>query len=156
MVKEFESQINGIFNPEKDMPIEDEFPRKELQEISGEPTNHYTDFKKDPQQVEDDWKNQANEKLSTRGSSNRVVNVFWNKFLIMFLMLAIILGVSFFCWGIYQDKFKTSVIDNSTVICEGSNLNVTVEKNPSCPVCPSFSCGDTNVTINPIIYTNSS
>ncbi len=146
MVKELESQIKGVFNPNVDN--QEAIPEK-VEEVE----KPYVNFKPDDKQVEEDWKNNANHGLRKKGSNNRVVNMLLLKSL---FILAIIIGVGFFSWGIYNDKFKTSIVDNSTTICEGSNLNVTIPESVPCPACPSLDCGNTNVTINPLIYSNSS
>ncbi len=157
MKEEFEQEIKGVFNPKTDMPgvkSKKEAPKTNEELKKDIQKNPYFNMK-DPKKVEEDWKNKSNEELKRTGSSNRVVDRFWNNFLVVLLILTVITGIIFISWGIYNDKFKTSIVDNSTVVCEGSNFTMPKIEIPKCPEnhC-ELSCG--NVTIFPEIYLNNS
>ncbi len=156
MTKEFEQEIQGVFNPKTDSPgIEKEIPRTNP-ELKKKLDQSYFNMKPNEEEQEIEWKDNSNKRLKERGSSNRVINLFWNKVIIVFLMLIIIVGVGFFSWGTYVGRYKTVVVDNSTTICEASSFECPKITIPSCPECPETSCGNTNITINPVVYANSS
>jgi cytochrome c biogenesis protein ResB len=99
------------------------------------------------------WEQDANAYLREHKLPKRVINTegsqelynsVWHNFLIIFFILVLIGGIIFGCWGIYNDKFKTVINDNSTVVCEAPTIPECPTA-PSCPVCPSLSCGNVSL-----------
>jgi len=142
MSEELKSRIEGIFNPKEDI-LKSELP-KSNEELKERIEKNYFNIKPTNEDYERDWADKSNKTLKERGSNNRVVNIIWHNFLIILLVISIIVGICFVSWGIYNDKFKTQITDNSMVICnsttkcEGSNL--------SCPKC-ELNCGNVTVQI---------
>ena len=160
MKDEFSTEINGVYDPSRDLPKIGE-PVKETQkkEIPKEPEqlkkaiqdNPY--FKMENSNEESDWKKRTNQGLFERGSKNRVVNTTFYNFMVVLLVLCVIAGIVFVSWGIYNDKFKTEFFDNSTTVCEGSSFECPSISIPKCELsCPNLNCG--NITINPEIFIN--
>ena len=113
----FDTGIKGVFDPEIDMPKEEqkEAPKTISELKTNIRSNPYFDTPKE-KDVEENWARRSNKKLKQRGSGYRVRSIFWSNFLITVLILTIIIGVSFVSWGIYNDKFKTQIFDNSSVV----------------------------------------
>lgn len=122
------------------------------------------DFKKSEKVIEakenkvekdpNEWQEQSNAYAKAHGIPKRVIDIdrnqdiynsTWHNFLIIFMILTIISVGIIFSWGTINDKFGTKFYDNSTMVC-----NITIPEYPTCPQCPSASCGDVNVPECPV------
>jgi hypothetical protein len=115
-------------------------------EIFTEVQKHeYKPLPKDTPQEEivDNLVRRTNEKLEEMDVNKKVVNSGFHNFLIGFFIFiiisGIIVGVAFFGYGVYNDKFKS--IYNNTNTCNNICPEV---KLPQCPTCnPTTVCNMT-------------
>ncbi len=128
---EFYETLDGVYPPRDrkrlvkrnpEPPAEEKIeyiqrtPKKVVEEPSYEKEN------------EEEWIGKSNEVLRKRGSPFRVVNT--RRYFIAIILL-IIIGMVGFSYFTLTDKFKPTLVDNSTCIMPDI---------PACPSCPNNTC----------------
>lgn len=118
--EDFKKSQRTIENPQAD--LNQSKPIKDVEQWS-EQSNSYLKHHKIPKRVID------------LENHEEVYNSVWHNFLIIVFILTIITALVILSWGVITDKFGTTFVDNSTMIC-----NVDIPDIPVCPECPSTSC----------------